>query len=601
MTAITDQSRAPAPSAVAGLERLYQAMTRDRRRHLSYVLFLMFASAVAELLAIGAILPFLTLLSAPERLMSVEPVMAVFAFFGAHTRGELVLAATIMFGIAAVLAGLVRLMFAWSSQAFVFTLGHELGVELQRRILYQPYTYHVMTNSSQFVSALEKVHVLVLNILLPLMQAAGAVLISLFIIAVLVIINPVVALASAAAFGLVYLAVSALTRGRLERSSVESNRTLGERVQAVQENMGAIRDILIDRTQPAYVAHFAQIDWRLRSAQTWIAFIAAAPRFVIESFGMVLIAVIALLLASRDGGLGAALPTLGAMALGAQRLLPLLQQVYFGLSQFRGNRAVLDDVVEFLDLDCPLEHETSAPLPMSRSIRFDRVGYTYPGRDVAVLDEIDLTIPCGSRVAFVGRTGSGKSTLVDLLMGLLQPSEGSILIDDEPLTGAKLPAWQANIAHVPQSIFLTDTSILNNIAFGVPKEQIDRARAASAAQRAQLHDFITGLPEGYETEVGERGVRLSGGQRQRLGIARALYKEASVLVLDEATSALDDATETAVMASLESLDERLTVIMIAHRLSTIANCDQVIRLSEGRIVQSGSYAAVAHSLQLENS
>ncbi|MGZ8313027.1 MAG: ABC transporter ATP-binding protein, partial [Allosphingosinicella sp.] len=547
------------------------------------------------------ILPFLTLLSAPERLMSVEPVMAVFAFFGAHTRGELVLAATIMFGIAAVLAGLVRLMFAWSSQAFVFTLGHELGVELQRRILYQPYTYHVMTNSSQFVSALEKVHVLVLNILLPLMQAAGAVLISLFIIAVLVIINPVVALASAAAFGLVYLAVSALTRGRLERSSVESNRTLGERVQAVQENMGAIRDILIDRTQPAYVAHFAQIDWRLRSAQTWIAFIAAAPRFVIESFGMVLIAVIALLLASRDGGLGAALPTLGAMALGAQRLLPLLQQVYFGLSQFRGNRAVLDDVVEFLDLDCPLEHETSAPLPMRRSIRFDRVGYTYPGRDVAVLDEIDLTIPCGSRVAFVGRTGSGKSTLVDLLMGLLQPSEGSILIDDEPLTGAKLPAWQANIAHVPQSIFLTDTSILNNIAFGVPKEQIDRARAASAAQRAQLHDFITGLPEGYETEVGERGVRLSGGQRQRLGIARALYKEASVLVLDEATSALDDATETAVMASLESLDERLTVIMIAHRLSTIANCDQVIRLSEGRIVQSGSYAAVAHSLQLENS
>jgi ABC-type multidrug transport system fused ATPase/permease subunit len=457
-----------------------------------------------------------------------------------------------------------------------------------------------MTNSSQSISALEKVQTLIFSVLMPLMQAAGAVVISTFIIAVLIIIDPVVAIASAIAFCLVYLLVSALTRRRLDRNSAVVTRAYTERVQSVQESMGAIRDILIDRAQQEYTNHFALIDRRLRTSQIVTAFIGAAPRFVIESFGMVFIAVIALLLAQRSGGVGGALPVLGALALGAQRLLPLLQQVYAGWAQFSGHKAVLGEVVALMQLEASEDQGPIVPLQLRKEISLASVSFRYPARDEPVLCDIDLVIPRGSRTAVVGQTGSGKSTLVDIVMGLLAPTSGALLIDGQPLNSDRMKAWQANIAHVPQAIFLSDKSILSNIAFGVPADRIDHERARAAARQAQLHDFIAELPEGYETEVGERGVRLSGGQRQRLGLARALYKRATVLVLDEATSALDDATEAAVMDSLGNLDEQLTVIMIAHRLSTIANCDQVVRLAGGRIVEIGSFETVVKNLQFEN-
>jgi ATP-binding cassette subfamily B protein len=319
-----------------------------------------------------------------------------------------------------------------------------------------------------------------------------------------------------------------------------------------------------------------------------------------EAAGMLLIVGIALMLSTRSGGISSAIPTLGVMALGAQRLLPLLQQVYYGWVQVGGYGDVLIDVTQLLSLPCEDEETQVEAVPLKRQITLSNLSYAYPGRDSPVLLNINLRINKGQRIALVGATGSGKSTLVDLIMGLLAPTDGSIAVDGEALTGARVRSWQATIAHVPQAIFLSDSSILRNIAFGVAEESIDRRRAEDAAMRAQLHEFVAQLPEGYETEVGERGVRLSGGQRQRLGIARALYKTASVLVLDEATSALDDATEAAVIQSLESLDERLTIIMIAHRLSTIRNCDLVVRLARGRVVETGTYDDVVKSLQMEN-
>jgi ATP-binding cassette, subfamily B, bacterial PglK len=587
-------------SVIASLRFLYRGLSTQRRRHLSLVLVLMLASAIAELATIGALLPFLSLIADPARGMRIGWIASLFGMLGAHSPHDVIVVSVILFGFVTLAAAGVRLLFAWWSQAFVFRLGHEVGVELQWRILHQPYTYHVMTNSSEFVSALEKVQNLVFNILAPLIQAIGAAVISLFIVGVLVAIDPAVALSSAAAFALLYIAVTRLFQRRIDYHSAIVNRAYTERVQAVQESTGSIRDILIDRAQREYTDYFADIDARLRSSQTITSFIGAAPRFIIEAFGMLLIVGMALLLSMRSGGLSAAIPTLGAMALGAQRLLPLLQQVYFGWVQVAGFRHVLADVTEMLALPLGDDDGPSEAVPLKRQVTLNDVAYTYPGRDVPVLSDINLTITKGTRVALVGATGSGKSTLVDLIMGLLAPTSGAILVDGDPLTGARLRGWQATIAHVPQAIFLSDSSILRNIAFGIPAKSIDRARVEAAARRAQLHEFVAQLPEGYDTEVGERGVRLSGGQRQRLGIARALYKEASVLVLDEATSALDDATEAAVIQSLESLDERLTIIMIAHRLSTIANCDLVVRLSEGRIVEAGTYAGVVKNLQLEN-
>lgn len=290
------------------------------------------------------------------------------------------------------------------------------------------------------------------------------------------------------------------------------------------------------------------------------------------------------------------MPILGAVALGAQRLLPLIQQLYQGWTNLAGNRSIAAQVLELLAL--PVEEQTPPagdvpPMGLRHAICFDQVSYTYSGRPRPALEDVSLTIQSGTRVALVGPTGSGKSTLADLLMGLLVPTAGQITIDGEPLTHATRRAWQRGIAHVPQSIFLADTSISRNIAFGVPTSEIDVDRVVRAAASAQLGEFIASLPEGYETSVGERGVRLSGGQRQRLGIARAIYKDASVLVLDEATSALDHDTEVAVMRALDQLGgEGRTIVIIAHRQSTIEHCELVARLDHGRIAQVGTFAEV---------
>jgi len=317
---------------------------------------------------------------------------------------------------------------------------------------------------------------------------------------------------------------------------------------------------------------------------------AVAPRFVVEAVGMAGIAVVAVLIANREDGLAYALPLLGAVALGAQRLLPLLQQVYHGWASVSGHRSSVAEVLELLRLpESAQAVDTSSidPLPLRERISIEGVSFSYPESQL-VLEDVSLEIPCGSIVGFVGKTGSGKSTLADLIMGLIEPTTGQITVDCAPLKGIDRLRWHRSIAHVPQSIFLGDTTIERNIAFGVVPEDIDRARVRAAAAAAQLDAFVVSLPNGYETTVGERGIRLSGGQRQRLGIARAIYKQSPVLVLDEATSALDEVTEAAVMASLASLSQDgRTIIVIAHRPSTLASCDLLVRLENRRVVVTG--------------
>jgi ABC-type multidrug transport system fused ATPase/permease subunit len=494
---------------------------------------------------------------------------------------------------AALLAGGLRLWLAWASQSFVLMFGHDLSVEIERRILLQPYSYHITHSSSEVLAALQKVEMLVYAVLLQLMQAATALVISIFIIALLVELEPVIA-ATALVIGTAYLAVTIVTRRRLGRNSKIVGRAYQQRIQTVQDSAGGIRDIILDSSQELFVDAFREIDLRFTIARVQTTFMASAPRFIIEALGIIIIAALALWVSGREGGIAAALPFLGALALGAQRLLPLVQQLYHGWSLVAGNQTLLSDVLGLLGLPVPERPSADAePLEFRDHIRFDNVSFTYGSRLEPALVDIHLAIPCGSRIAIIGKTGSGKSTLVDLLMGLLEPTQGEVTVDGVTLTGETRRAWQRSIAHVPQSIFLADTSIGRNIAFGVAEADVDPKRVRAAAATAQLDEFITSLPEGYDTPVGERGVRLSGGQRQRLGIARAIYKQAPVLILDEATSALDDQTEAAVLASLEDLQRQgRTIVIIAHRLSTFERAHTIIRIDNGRVVECGTFAEV---------
>jgi ATP-binding cassette subfamily B protein len=318
---------------------------------------------------------------------------------------------------------------------------------------------------------------------------------------------------------------------------------------------------------------------------------------VVEAAGIATIALIALAMSLRPGGIVDAIPALGALALGAQRLLPLVQQAYFGWSQTAGNLQSIDDIASALAMPVLAAPAESAPLPFEDRIAFERVSFAYGDAGPALRD-VSLVIPRGSRIGIAGTTGSGKSTLLDLLMGLLEPGAGEIRVDGHLLDAETRPRWQASLAHVPQAIFLVDDSIAANIAFGRAKGGIDMERVRACARAAHVADFVEELPDGYATKVGERGIRLSGGQRQRIGIARALYKGATVLILDEATSALDDETEAAVIASIMALGPELTIVMIAHRRSTLEGCDAIVRLEGGRIVETRQKAMTADEAPL---
>jgi ABC-type multidrug transport system fused ATPase/permease subunit len=572
-------------------------MSPQRRGQFVAVLVLMLIGGLAEMAAIASVLPFLSLL-AGEQSTPFLWIVELLADLGLGTAAERVQAAALLFMAVAVFAAVVRLLLAWSSQSFIYQLGHDIAVEINRRILLQPYSFHTQHNSSEVLASLETTQILVSGVLMQLMHGVTSAVIAGAIVSVLVSIDPFTAAAAAGGVGLIYIVISSFAARRLARDSEASGKAYGERLQLVQESLGGIRDIIIDRSQDIYLDAFRAVDWRLAQARSRTSFISSAPRFLIEAAGMVVIAALALALSQRSGGLTAAIPVLGGMALGALRLLPFLQQLYASWTVLAGNRAVAARVLKLLQLPVSDEFDSRAavpPLPFHGEIRFENVTFAYAGARRPALHDVDFALPSGARVALVGRSGTGKSTLADLLMGLLEPSSGRILIDGVALSSETRARWRMAIAHVPQSVFLADTSVRRNIAFGVPDQLVDAARLERAIRLAHLESVIAALPDGVDTIIGEGGIRLSGGQRQRLGLARAIYKDSQVLVLDEATNALDRETEAAILEGLnEYAGDRRTIVIITHRPSAITSSDFTVRLESGgsvRIVDGSNSGA----------
>jgi ATP-binding cassette, subfamily B, bacterial PglK len=574
------------------LAHLWHHLSSRRRRQFLLVVGLMLLGALAEVVSLGAVLPFLGILTAPQAVFNYRIVARVAHAWGITTPQQLLLPLTVAFASIALLAGAIRMLLLWVSTRFIFATGADLSIEVYRRTLYQPYSVHVARNSSEVISGItNKVSGTVLGVLLPLMTLMSSIMLLVMVPAALIAIDPVVALVASVGFGTSYALITWVSRRRLQLNSRRIADEHTRVVKALQEGLGGIRDVLLDGTQPVYCEVYRQADQMLRRAQGDNVFIGQSPRSSMEALGMVLISVLAFGLSRGSQGIATTLPVLGALALGAQRLLPALQQGYGAWASIAGSQASLADTVALIDQPLPPEllQPVPAPLPLRDAIRFKAVRFRYSSDGPWVLDGLNLTIPRGARVGLVGGTGSGKSTTLDLLMGLLAPTEGEVLVDGQPIVGARVRAWQRTIAHVPQSIFLADTTFAENIAFGIPRAAIDMQRVQHAARQAQIATFIESGPEGYEAHVGERGVRLSGGQRQRIGIARALYKRASVLVLDEATSALDNATEQSVMEAIEGLHRDLTILLIAHRLTTVRRCDTIAELERGAVVAQGPY------------
>ena len=562
----------PAPGR-RPLRALLGALGPRRRRQLKWLTVLALANAAADLLFVASAMLFLAALASgggpalPATLRDwLGPAAQDIAF------------AAFAFGAGAVAANCVRLLYLWLSERTIAAVTHELTVEVQRRVFAQPYEYHVRHHGSAIVAALEKVEMVAFNLLHQWLEGIAALATGTAILGLLASVDPAPALLAFAALAVLYLGIARLSASRLAANSNWLGSAYDERVRTVQESLGAIRDLIIDHSERAQLAEFRRANQRLSSAQASTRIIAAAPRFIVEAGAILLLAALAASLASRGG----ALVLIGGIALGGLRVLPLLQTAYRSWANLKANRSIIDDVLDLLSLPVPPATPAVAPLPFQRSIRVDAVAFSYAGRPSPAIAGVTLDIARGQRVALVGETGSGKSTLADLIIGLLTPEVGRILVDDVPLDAGNIRAWQRNLAHVSQSLFLADASIARNIAFSLPEEPPNLARVRRAAEQAGIADFIAALPDGYDTYVGERGARLSGGQRQRIAIARALYKDAPVLILDEATNALDEATEEKVLANLFADQER-TILIIAHRASALGRCDQIIRLSYGRM------------------
>lgn len=588
-------------SAIASLPnlliRLWKHLSRRRQSQFILVLGLMMVSAIAEIISLGSVLPFLGVLISPDKVFNHPWASGLIEILGLNSPEQLVFPLTVGFAIAALISGGVRMLLLWASTQLASASGTEFSLGLYQRSLYQPYEVHVARNSSEVISGVTDKVSNGIEVIAQMLILVSSIILLLAITITLVIIDPMVALIAGTGFGASYALIAWSVRKKLKLNSIDISIREIQVIKALQEGLGGIRDVLLDGTQPVYCDIYHKADRPLRQARASNRFIMGSPRFLMEAIGITLIAGLAYGLSHQAGGIASALPTLGALALGAQRLLPILQQGFGAWANIMGSHASLADTIELLEQ--PLPDEATQPKPKAlrfqNNIRLENVFFRYVGDGPWVLENLNLNIPKGSRIGFVGTTGSGKSTMIDLLMGLLTPTKGKLLVDDQPITGNLISAWQQAIAHVPQSVYLSDSTLAENIAFGVPLEQIDMENVLHAGEQARISEFIKKRTDGYYSIVGEQGIRISGGQRQRIGIARALYQRASVLVFDEATSALDNLTEKSVMNAIEGLGQELTLLIIAHRLTTVKRCDLIVELEKGKVVAQGTYDELLES------
>ena len=582
--------------------RLWGHFPKLRHKQFYLLLALMIFASITEIISIGAVIPFLAILTAPDLVYQHDLMQPIKSIFNLTAPDQLLLPLTIFFALAALLAGSIRLALLFVMTRLSYAVGADLSIDIYNRTLYQDYIVHVSRNSSQVINGvITKTGTVISGVVVPILTIMSSVLIIAAILSTLFLVDAALAIMTLLGFSLLYIGVFTYAKKQLSENSKTIADQSTQMIKSLQEGLGGIRDVLIDGSQEFYCKLYRNADIDMRRASANNSFISNSPRYVVEAIGMSLIAGFAYYMSLREGGLNTAIPVLGALALGAQRLLPALQQAYGGYTQLKGSYSSLEDILELLDQPLPeyASKDELASMPFNSEISLNNLSFRYTvdsNENVPwIIKNINLKIMKGQRVGFMGETGVGKSTLLDIIMGLLSPTSGEIEVDGQSIINQNRRTWQKQIAHVPQAIYLSDSSIEENIAFGISKEMIDHQKVKKAAKHAQIAEFIEGWKDGYQTFVGERGIKLSGGQRQRIGIARALYKNANVLIFDEATSALDNQTEREVMEAIEMLGKNYTILIIAHRLTTLKNCDSIIKLDKDNKIIIGSYKEMTNS------
>jgi len=549
--------------------------------------------ALLEVVGVASIAPFMAVISTPEMIHENSYLSALYTLFNLNSNNEF----TILLGVGII----ALLLLSNSSQAFItwkityFTqmLQHRLQVRLLQQYLAQPYSFYLRSNTSELgKNILNEVSSGISGVVLQSMLVLSKAIVTLSIFGLLLFLDPIVAIIATTVLGGAYWTIFRLVKNRLNIIGTQRTKATFKTFKTANEAMSGIKEIKLRNSEKEFINRFIAPSEELAHYAAQNTLISSIPRYLLEviAFGGIIVITISII-ATQGTDSKTIIPMISLYAMAGYRLMPALQQIYGGVTNIKYNMPAFNILIK--DFSRPIgkgaKQVEQPPVVFSKKIEMREVSFSYQKSDLPVLNKIDLNMEHNTTVGLVGATGSGKTTLVDILLGLLTPETGSIRVDGKEIDKKNLSAWQKNLGYVPQSIYLTDDTVEKNIAFAVSEEEIDSKQVKIAAQMANLDEFIQTLPEKYQTIVGERGVRLSGGQRQRIGIARALYHNPRVLVLDEATSALDGITENAIMDAIHNLSHKKTIIMIAHRLSTVKECDVIHMMKEGEIIESGIY------------
>lgn len=567
------------------LRKIWSCVEIKFKKDLIYLLILLGLNSIFEVVSIGAIFPFLALMVDPKSIF-INDILLIHLGI---SQENITFIFSLIFLMLVLVSAIFKIALIKSSGKFAFNVGSYLSLELFKISLHQPYEYYLNSNSSNIINIISsKIDSIIYYVILPIFTLMSGVLTAILILGALLYINPVAASCMFLVFGSMYILVVWLVKAKLSRGSQKISSESRFIVKLLQESMGGIRDILLDRSQKMYLSNFKLAQGELRGAQQQSYLIGLLPRNILELLGMIVITLIAYFYSLNEGGILLVLPLLGVMALSAQRMLPMLQQIFWSWSSIRSHQSALEDVVGILgfkNLDGYQDFSKNLIFKKFEKVELKNISFSYAEDSKVIFNNLNFTMHSGDIVGIIGKSGSGKSTLLDLLVGLVVPTSGHIAINGEVMNKNFYGEWQKKIAHVPQAVFLSDCSIAENIAFGLSTSSIDMAAVREAAKRAHIDEYIESLPNQYHTIVGERGMKLSGGQRQRIGIARALYKKANILIFDEATSALDVKTERQIIDLILNLASEVTVLIVSHHESTLIYCDHIYELVDKSLVK----------------
>ena len=581
------------------IKKILQILNKRERLQLLLLLFLIIITAFTQTLGVASVLPFIGLIMEPALIFENEYLLWAYETFNfADVSAFIIFAGLVMLAII-LFSNALSALTTWLKTRFSLMNNHRLSMRLLKKYLSMPYAYFLNQNSADLSkNVLGEVNHLTYSYIIPFLQLITKSLVVLFLVAMLILIEPLVSVLAMALIGGPYAIIYFSLRKKLRERGLLRFEANKKKYKAVSEAFGGIKEIKTMHVEPFFLNNYRGASLELTGHALWNSVVGQLPRYALEGigFGGIIVFVLILFMTRQDAY--QVIPLASLFAFAGYRLLPAIQDIFSSFSGIQFHEAVLDRIHRDITAPGPTDRPASfsdkslpEPLPFKDQIELKNISYRYPNSGDPVLSSINLSIKRNTSVGFVGPTGAGKTTLVDIILGLLLPQEGQMLIDGVPIDEDNRLNWQRNMGYVPQFIYLSDDTVAHNIAFGRSDQDINQEALIKAARIANIHDFITGeLPAGYETLVGERGIRLSGGQRQRIGIARALYHDPETLVFDEATSALDGITEKAVLAAMESAARLKTLIIIAHRLSTVENCDLVYLIDRGRIVAVGTYS-----------